>query len=148
MRIFLAIATAALALTACRVDPELPPGGKTSAYQPTPVDPAEIFPEKFGMPALPADNPFTEEGIYLGRMLFYDPILSIDSSISCASCHFQQNAFGDPRTFSTGVFGLKRGAMLPHCSTWPTAASSFGMLVRTPFGSKCLSLFKHTTRWP
>jgi cytochrome c peroxidase len=113
MRIFLAIVTAALALSACRVDPELPPGGKTSAYQPTPVDPAEIFPEKFGMPALPADNPFTEEGIYLGRMLFYDPILSIDSSISCASCHFQQNAFGDPRTFSTGVFGLKTGRNAP-----------------------------------
>jgi cytochrome c peroxidase len=61
------------------------------------------------MPDLPADNPFTEEGIYLGRMLFYDPILSIDSSISCASCHQQKFAFADPAAKSTGVFGLKTG---------------------------------------
>jgi cytochrome c peroxidase len=107
MKLYLAIAAAALALSACRVDPELPQGGKTSAYQPTPVDPSEIFPEKFGMPALPADNPFTEEGIFLGRMLFYDPILSIDSTVACASCHRQEYAFAEPAVLSTGVFGLK-----------------------------------------
>ena len=38
-------------------------------------------------------NPLTEEGFQLGRHLFYDPILSRDSSISCASCHLQQTGF-------------------------------------------------------
>ena len=38
-------------------------------------------------------NPLTEEGFQLGRQLFYDPILSKDSTISCASCHLQQTGF-------------------------------------------------------
>ena len=38
-------------------------------------------------------NPLTEEGFQLGRKLFYDPILSKDSTISCASCHLQQTGF-------------------------------------------------------
>lgn len=39
------------------------------------------------------NNPLTEEGFELGRKLFYDPILSKDSTISCASCHLQQTGF-------------------------------------------------------
>jgi cytochrome c peroxidase len=38
-------------------------------------------------------NPLTEEGFQLGRALFYDPILSRDNTISCSSCHSQQNGF-------------------------------------------------------
>ena len=38
-------------------------------------------------------NPLTEEGFQLGRNLFYDPILSRDSTISCASCHLQATGF-------------------------------------------------------
>jgi cytochrome c peroxidase len=38
-------------------------------------------------------NPLTEEGFQLGRNLFYDPILSRDNTISCASCHLQQTGF-------------------------------------------------------
>lgn len=38
-------------------------------------------------------NPLTAEGIALGRQLFYDPILSADSSISCANCHLSYTAF-------------------------------------------------------
>lgn len=39
------------------------------------------------------NNPLTEEGFQLGRKLFYDPILSRDSTISCASCHLQTTGF-------------------------------------------------------
>lgn len=39
----------------------------------------------------------------LGRALFYDPILSLDSTISCASCHHQHLAFSDSIRFSAGV---------------------------------------------
>jgi cytochrome c peroxidase len=38
-------------------------------------------------------NPLTEEKIKLGRVLFYDPILSQDSTISCSSCHSSYNGF-------------------------------------------------------
>ncbi len=38
-------------------------------------------------------NPLTQEGIDLGRKLFYDPILSSDSSISCSNCHLSFTAF-------------------------------------------------------
>lgn len=38
-------------------------------------------------------NPLTKQGIALGRQLFYDPILSRDSTISCASCHLSYTAF-------------------------------------------------------
>ncbi len=76
-------------------------------YTPKLVDPKEVFPSEFGMPNLPKDNPFTEEGILLGRMLFYDPILSMDSSISCASCHRQEYAFAEPLDRSVGFRGLR-----------------------------------------
>ena len=40
-----------------------------------------------------AANPLSDEKIRLGRVLFYDPLLSKDGSISCASCHSPYNAF-------------------------------------------------------
>jgi cytochrome c peroxidase len=53
-------------------------------------------------------NPLTDEGFRLGRVLFYDPILSRDSSTSCSSCHIQFSGFshGDHRV-SHGINGLK-----------------------------------------
>lgn len=38
-------------------------------------------------------NPISQSGIDLGRMLFYDPILSGDSTVSCSNCHFSYTAF-------------------------------------------------------
>ena len=40
-----------------------------------------------------SNNPLTQEKVNLGRVLFYDPILSRDNSISCASCHSPYNSF-------------------------------------------------------
>lgn len=61
-------------------------------------------------PQLPEDNPLTKEGIELGRRLFYDPILSDDSSQSCASCHNQERAFTDNgKALSVGIRNLKGG---------------------------------------
>ncbi|MBP9134273.1 MAG: cytochrome C peroxidase [Saprospiraceae bacterium] len=54
----------------------------------------------------PADNPPTVEGIALGRRLFYDPILSRDSSMGCFSCHKQELAFTDGAATSIGVDGI------------------------------------------
>ncbi len=57
---------------------------------------------------IPADNPPTSETIALGRRLFYDPILSLDGTVSCASCHSPQFGFADSRPVSEGV-GKKTG---------------------------------------
>lgn len=63
-------------------------------------------PKSLPRPALPADNPLTVEGVALGKKLFYDPILSIDSTISCGSCHHQAAAFSDNgNAFSIGIDG-------------------------------------------
>lgn len=64
-------------------------------------------PPGFPRMVVPADNPFSREGVALGRRLFYDPILSADSSMSCASCHLQQLAFSDGKARSEGVVGLE-----------------------------------------
>lgn len=51
-------------------------------------------------------NPLTEEGFQLGRQLFYDPIMSKDSTISCASCHLQATAFAHvDHSLSHGIDG-------------------------------------------
>ena len=55
----------------------------------------------------PAGNPSTEEGVELGRMLFYDTILSGNQKQSCASCHRQELAFTDGREISIGSQGRK-----------------------------------------
>lgn len=50
------------------------------------------------------NNPFNNNGFNLGKLLFYDPILSSDSSVSCANCHNQAHAFADHNlAFSVGV---------------------------------------------
>ena len=51
----------------------------------------------------PNDNLPNHERIALGKRLFFDPILSRDSSISCGSCHFQEFAFADNKAVSPGV---------------------------------------------
>lgn len=53
----------------------------------------------------PFDNPITDMGATLGRVLFYDKNLSANNTISCASCHEQEAAFSDNRKFSVGLHG-------------------------------------------
>jgi cytochrome c peroxidase len=60
-------------------------------------------PEGFPLPFIPEDNALTYERIALGKKLFYDPILSLDSSRSCASCHLPALAFSDSVAFSLGI---------------------------------------------
>jgi cytochrome c peroxidase len=57
----------------------------------------------------PANNPVTDWGATLGRVLFYDKNLSINNSIACASCHKQSNAFADGASLSLGFNGGNTG---------------------------------------
>lgn len=60
-------------------------------------------------PVIPSDNELTEQGVMLGRMLFYEPMLSKDGSQACANCHQQPDGFSDMRRFSLGVRNLPGG---------------------------------------
>ncbi|MDZ4663841.1 MAG: cytochrome c peroxidase [Bacteroidota bacterium] len=51
----------------------------------------------------------------LGEKLFFDPILSRDSTISCASCHRPEHAFADITPTSKGVFNRMGGRNTPSC---------------------------------
>ena len=53
----------------------------------------------------PSDNPTTDEGATLGRVLFYDVNLSSNRTVSCASCHEQATGFTDSRQLSVGFDG-------------------------------------------
>jgi len=60
------------------------------------------------------NNPLTKEGIALGRHLFYDPKLSLDSSVSCGFCHQQFAAFGHfDHAISHGVLGRTGNRSVP-----------------------------------
>ncbi len=76
----------------------------------------------FPSPTIASDNPLTREGVKLGRMLFYDKILSRTNTQACASCHMQQFAFNDTAKFSIGVNNLqgKRNAMSVFNMAWNT----------------------------
>ena len=55
----------------------------------------------------PSDNPSAEAKIALGKALFFDKRLSINETVSCASCHDPKLAFTDQKQVSEGVFGRK-----------------------------------------
>ncbi|MEN0002597.1 MAG: cytochrome c peroxidase [Bacteroidota bacterium] len=57
-------------------------------------------------PLLPENDTMTIAGVELGRYLFYDPILSADNTLSCASCHQQDKAFTDGSAVSVGIRGI------------------------------------------
>lgn len=59
----------------------------------TPVD--MVVPPHFPFVNIPEDNPLTEEGIALGRKLYYDNMLHPDGDKACASCHIQDFGFAD-----------------------------------------------------
>jgi cytochrome c peroxidase len=65
------------------------------------------IPAHFPDMPIPEDNPFTVEGVELGRFLFYEKKLSRDNSMSCASCHSPEAAFSDPNKYSVGVDGIQ-----------------------------------------
>jgi len=94
-----------------------------SAQSPPPAPPDSARPIgkplKIGIPLglppfdVPADNPPTAETVRLGKLLFYEPRLSADESISCSSCHDPRYGFADRRPVSLGVGGQAGGRNAP-----------------------------------
>ena len=81
-------------------------------------------------------NPMTPQRVELGKLLFFDPILSGENTISCAHCHHPDHGFADGRKLSMGFAGqgvgpersggreLGRGA--PACGTPPIRNGNSG----------------------
>lgn len=95
------------------------------AKKPQPVWDTSAYSLEYGnlpTPEVPGDNPLTEQGVKLGRMLFYETRLSGDNSMACASCHKQENAFTDTNRFSVGIDGSMghRQAMSAVNMLWNT----------------------------
>jgi cytochrome c peroxidase len=95
---------------------------KDMAPMPEPDSPYTLEYGSFPPPSIAPDNQLTKAGVKLGRMLFYEKMLSKDNSMSCGTCHNQQNAFSDPNRFSLGVRGLPglRHSMAIFNMAWNT----------------------------
>ncbi len=110
----MAVLASVLLWQGCKKDPpESPLTGDLLhiPYEPKPYK--VIKPPHFPEVPVPPDNPLTVEGVQLGRRLFFDPILSRDSTQSCASCHLPHLSFTDGLPVSVGIDGIagRRSAM-------------------------------------
>jgi cytochrome c peroxidase len=84
-----------------------------------------VFAEFRALPDLapvPADNPQTPAKIELGKMLYFDPRLSVDGTVSCNSCHNVMSDGGDGRPVGVGVQGKRGGRGSP--TVWNSAFHS------------------------
>ena len=127
-----------LSLGSCTHDADpMAPDGAVVPPRPYVLALPLLFPP---VPAQPADNPLTEPGVALGRQLFYEKALSVNSTISCASCHRQELAFTDGLARSQGVNQARtpRSSMMlanllwePRL-TWDGAATTLENQARTP----------------
>ena len=90
--------------------------GTAQAATPSPVPETPVI-------AAPAENPTTAAKIALGRLLFWDPLLSGDRDVACATCHHPDFAYTDGRALSIGVGGTGLGPLrivnsaAPHRTT-------------------------------
>jgi cytochrome c peroxidase len=108
---FLILCLIAVFLTACGTASKAP----EPAVKPRPIGAVMEIKAPLGLPPvpMPADNPATAETIALGRRLYYDTILSKDSTISCATCHSPALGFSDGQPVSTGIGKQKGGRNAP-----------------------------------
>jgi len=62
---------------------------------------------------VPRDNTLTSAKIELGKQLYFDPRLSGDDSVSCASCHDPEKGWSNDDRFATGIRGQVGGRSAP-----------------------------------
>ncbi|MCA9297540.1 MAG: cytochrome-c peroxidase, partial [Phycisphaerales bacterium] len=93
-----AVVVAALLLVGCSEGEGARIPATVDGVTPWPFTPLPPAPE-------PPDNPTTEAKVELGRMLFYDPLLSADRSVACATCHSEIWGMSDGLARSIGVSG-------------------------------------------
>ncbi|MEZ4919083.1 MAG: cytochrome c peroxidase [Saprospiraceae bacterium] len=115
---------------------------KEQMAEPEPELPLLLVPMGFPEPEIPIDNLMSRERFALGKRLFYDPILSLDTSISCASCHLAHLSFSDSLPTSPGVFnrpGVRNAPSLANVAYFKALLREGGvpnleMQILVPFG--------------
>ncbi|MCB9169783.1 MAG: c-type cytochrome [Flavobacteriales bacterium] len=108
--ILVLVAVSIIGISGCRKEDPEPPAD--TGFHATPYD--LQIPSNLPPMTIPADNPITQEGVELGRYLFYDERLSGDNTQACATCHAPAYAFTDHgNQFSEGIDHLQgtRNAM-------------------------------------
>jgi len=108
-------------MTVWTVEPSAGSPGVGECVAPLPpVDPDNgLLKQPFPTMLRPAGSLNTPERIELGRLLFFDPLLSGDNQISCAHCHHPDRGFADGRDFSIGIRGQRTGRSAP--TVWNAA---------------------------
>ena len=111
--LFMLVLSALMVWTACGDDEMVPPVMEPPIeededltmipYNPEPYN--LVVPDSFPPITIPEDNQLTVDGVALGRFLFYDPILSGDSTLACAGCHQIEGSFTDNKPVSQGITG-------------------------------------------
>jgi cytochrome c peroxidase len=83
----------------------------------------------------PQDNPTTPEKVELGRLLFYDPVLSGGKDVACASCHHPQYGYAESQEVSIGVNGIGLGEMrtFKHPNSIPFGKRNAHSILNTAF---------------
>ncbi len=101
--------------------------GITSIYNPSPyyISYSSLFLDRLPPMPIPTDNPMTEEGVALGRKLFYDKRLSGDGQMSCASCHRPEQAFSDAPNALTTINGAVETVNTPSIMNLGWASELF-----------------------
>ncbi len=100
----------------------------TEALAPFELEIPSHFPEpNYGV----GQKRLIEKRVELGRKLFYDPILSVDGTVSCGSCHHQTSGFSDEgKPFSAGVkgrVGLRNSPALSNLAWFPAFLADGGV---------------------
>ena len=72
-----------------------------------------IIPAGLPKMKIPADNPLTAAKVELGQQLYFDPRLSRDNSVSCATCHDPEKGWSNGTAFATGIRGQVGGRSAP-----------------------------------
>lgn len=83
-------------------------GFARAADKPVPPAPAGLNPVP-----VPSDNPLTAAKVELGKQLYFDPRLSQDNNVSCASCHDPAKGWSNGTPFATGIGGQMGGRSSP-----------------------------------
>jgi cytochrome c peroxidase len=119
-----AISAASLALVIATGFPAVPVGGAQAVSR---ALPKEV--------KAPADNPTDSPKVELGRMLFWDPILSGGKDVACATCHHPDFGYAEPLDLSVGVKGVGLGTTrkYPPAATIPFVKRNSQSLLNTAF---------------
>ncbi len=104
---------------------QLPP--KVPPTEPAGQSDSELPKIPLGLPPLniPKDNPMTAEKVELGKMLYFDPRLSKDGTVSCATCHDPKKAWAEDKPTSEGIGSQRGGRNAPTVINAAYAESQF-----------------------